>query len=238
MRAALLAFLVPIAITNVSRAQDTTETSPPPPPPPPPTTTATATTPAPTATAPTAPVETFATDGHARLRVDTKIGSGLLGWVGLVPQLVVGGMFGRWSVGLGIGFVRGTLDVSSAGSTGGSQQVSATYLAFAPTVQFDLLRSSDDRVALYALAALAPSLVVVDSGSGGSTCNGGAGFVFGYQAAIGARYAFHKQFMLGVEGGPSGAFSTAVGCSTPGSTNIAPGLHAMYGALVGTFVTP
>jgi hypothetical protein len=231
---ASLAFVVPILVAGVAHAQDTTET--PPPPPPPPTTTATVTAPPPPP--PVAPAETIVTDSHARLRVDTKIGSGLLGWVGLVPQLVVGGNFGRWSVGLGVGFVRGSLDASSVGNPSGTQ-LSVTYLSFAPTVQLDLIRSTDNRVALYALAALAPSLVVVDGGGGGGgPCNGGAGFVLGYQTAIGARYAFHKQFMLGVERGPSGVVSTMVGCSTPGSTNIAPALHAMYGALVGTFLTP
>jgi hypothetical protein len=233
-RIALIASV--LAAVGSARAQDaTTETTPPPPPPPPPTTTAPTTPPPPTVAS---PAESFATDAHARFRFDAKIGSGLLGWAGLVPTLVAGAVFGRFSIGLGVSFLRGTLDVSSTGGAGSSAQASITYLGFAPTVQFDVVRSSDNRVALYALAALAPSVVVLDTGSGGGTCNGGAGFVLGYQAALGARYALHKQFMLGLEAGPSGAIATALGCSAPGSTNVAPGLHGMYGALVGTFVTP
>jgi len=183
------------------------------------------------------PIATTApsSSSHARFRFDAKVASGLLGFVGLVPQLDAGVTFGRWSIALGVGFLRGSLGASTVGTPGSSSEVSATLLSIAPTVLFDLVRSTDDRVALYALASLAPALLVLDTGSAGN-CGSNGGFVLGYQAALGARYALHPQFMLGLEAGPTGQLSTPTGCATNGSTDVSVGLHGMYGAVVGTFI--
>ncbi len=233
----LLASLPPIVIATSAPAQDTSdkETTPETPPPPAPATSA-----APIATASAAPATPAAATPRTgvRFRFDAKLASGLLGFTGFVPQMVPGITFDRWSIGLGLGFLRGSLGSSTAGSVAPGTEVSATLVSFAPTVVFDVLRSADDHVALYALASLAPAFLVIDTGSSGP-CGSPGSFVLGYQAALGARYAFHPQFMLGLEAGPTGQITaTSIGCSTPGSSDTTVGLHGIYGALVGTFVGP
>lgn len=173
---------------------------------------------------------------HARFRFDVKLASGLLGLTGLVPQAIPGIIYGRWSVGLGLGFLRAAVGTSTSGSPGSGSEISGTLFSFAPTGVFEVLRSSDEKVGLYVLAAIVPSILVTGSGSG--PCANNANFVFGYQAALGARYSFHPQFMLGLEAGPTGQIaSMSFGCSMPGSTSTSVGVHGLYSSLVGTFTT-
>lgn len=200
---------------------DTTPVSPPPSPSPPPVT-ASAPAPAP---------------DHVRFRFDAKLGGGLLGLTGLVPQAVAGIAYGRLSVGLGLGFLRGSFGASTSGSPGA--EASGTLITFAPTGVFDFVRTSDEKVSVYGLLSLSPSILVVNNGSNGP-CSSSATGVFGYQLAAGMRYAVHPQFSVGAEVGPSGQLAWFgpgnCGGMTGGTTNSV-GVHGLYSALVGTFFT-
>src|SRR5258706_205013 len=102
-----------------------------------------------------APVTAQPEPAHIRFRFDAKLGSGLLGLTGLVPQMIPGITYGRWSVGLGLGFLRAAVGTSQTGMPGGSE-ISGTIFSFGPTGLYENLRSSDEKVGLYVLAAIVP----------------------------------------------------------------------------------
>jgi hypothetical protein len=142
-----------------------------------------------------------------------------------VPQLVLGFQTGRFGLGAGIGFTR--MGVSSSanalgGLTVGSAAGSITELLLAPTVTVDAFQSEDGKVALYFLGAPIFGLVL--------ETNSDATSDLGFQFAIGANVALHKNFHVGLEVGPVGHFYNSDGVTF---SNI-----SLYTALVGSFVTP
>jgi hypothetical protein len=142
-----------------------------------------------------------------------------------VPQLVLGGQAGRVGFGAGLGFSR--LSYSSAslnfgGASGGNYE-QLTELSVAPTLTFDAFRSDDGKVALYVLGAPIFGIILQSNQSAASD--------LGFQFAIGARYALHENFRIGLEAGPLGHFYNL-------GDNETLGVITLYTALVGSFVFP
>jgi hypothetical protein len=130
------------------------------------------------------------------------------------PSLLVGArLAGRIHVGLGFSFAR----FSQPGA-------SNNIVSFVPTFAIDMIKSHDDRVAFYGKLGL-PLGPIVD-------CNNGApcdtGFGIGFDIALGARYAFHRMFALGLEAGVDGTFENPQRDNTVG-------LVGFYGTLVASF---
>jgi hypothetical protein len=161
---------------------------------------------------------------EARLGAGTSIAFGGLSFAGTftaVPSLLLGArLIGRLHVGLGFGFTR----LSNLGGGGGGG-TDLNLVTFAPTAAFDLIKSHDERVAFYLKAALPLGPVI--------TCNTGApcdnNFAISFDLALGARYALHKMFALGLEAGAGG---TWIGPQRNNTT----GFVSVYGALVGSFM--
>jgi hypothetical protein len=160
---------------------------------------------------------------EARLSLGTPFSVGTLSapsTFAAVPSLLVGARLGgRLHLGLGFSFFR-----LSNGGAGGGGSSDYNVVVFAPTAALDLVKSHDERVALYGKLGLPLGPVI--------TCSTGApcdnSFGIGFDFALGARYALHHMFALGLEAGVSGSF---IG---PQRNNTA-GLVTVYGALVGTF---
>jgi hypothetical protein len=134
-----------------------------------------------------------------------------------VPQLVLGIQVGRLGLGAGIGFTR--LGTGGLG-TGGD----ITQLLVAPDVTFDVFQSRDGKVAFYLLGAPIVGVVLVTNSSAQSD--------YGFQFAVGANYALHENFRIGLEVGPVGNFYGSAGAEG-GLSEI-----SVYTALVGTFAYP
>jgi len=138
-----------------------------------------------------------------------------------VPSLFLGArLIDRLHVGLGFGFIRAQAD--SGGST-----AAFNIVTFVPTLEADLVKSSDNRVAFYAKLGL-PLGPVINCPGGGASCDNN--FAVGFDFALGGRYALHRMFALGLEAGFAGTF---VG---PQRNNTS-GLVTVYGGLVGTFMS-
>jgi hypothetical protein len=131
-----------------------------------------------------------------------------------VPQLVLGGQAGRFGFGAGFGLAR-------VGVSSGSSDL--TELLFAPTLSYDVFQSRDAKVACYLLGAPLFGVVLVSHQTTQSD--------LGFQFALGANYAFHDNFRLGLEVGPIGHFYSSGNFSTSFNT------LGLYTALVGTFAT-
>jgi hypothetical protein len=132
----------------------------------------------------------------------------------VTPQMTFGArLAGRVQVGVGLGL-----------SHLGSGQSSTTFVLFSPLVAVDVLKARDDRVALYLKAG--PHFGGIVQRTGPSTTNGT--FALGFDLGLGARYAFHPMFALGMEAGAQTLF---VDPTDPGETRFA----GFYAALVGTF---
>jgi hypothetical protein len=141
-----------------------------------------------------------------------------------VPQLVLGFQSGRVSFGAGLGFTRTALSSSGLISpSGGGSTQSLTELLIAPTLTLDAFQSADGKVAFYGLGAALFGILLESNESVESDV--------GFQFAIGASYALHDNFRIGMEAGPVGHFySTGEGESL--ST------MSLYTALIVTFAYP
>lgn len=137
-----------------------------------------------------------------------------------VPQLVLG--LHVWRIGVGVGFGFTNFGVRAADGID-----SATELLVAPTFTFDVFQSKDAKVALYALAAPVLGLILVNQPGQPVSIQSDIGF----QAALGASYALHDNFRVGLEVGPVGHVF---------NTNYTETVYtmALYTALVGTFAYP
>jgi hypothetical protein len=152
------------------------------------------------------------------LVVDMRVGGAVpVGFGGLsaassftaIPSLSVGGrLAGRIQLTMGFTFFRfettGTNDTST--------------FSFVPTIAVDAAKSADQKVALYFKFGLPVGAAVTAT----TTTP-----VIGFDIAVGTRYAFHRMFALGFEGGAAGFFVDPA--------NNTQGVAAFYGALVGTF---
>jgi hypothetical protein len=137
-----------------------------------------------------------------------------------IPQIVIGGRLAdRLHLGLGFAFQRIAVD------TPGMVTSTFNLFYFTPTVEVDIVRSRDHRVAFYGKAGL-PLGVDIISTSGAPSSNG---FVVGYDVAVGMRYAFHPAFTLGFEAGLDGFFVN------PERNTDDAFATTFYSALVGTF---
>jgi hypothetical protein len=135
-----------------------------------------------------------------------------------VPSLLLGArLLDRIQVGLGIGLIR------AQGNTGGGTQ-SFNFVTFAPTIAGDIVKSADNRVAFYAKLGIPLGPVITTQPMQANDNN----FAVGFDIALGARYAVHRQIALGFEAGFGGTF---VGPQRDNTT----GTVAVYGGLVGSF---
>jgi hypothetical protein len=138
-----------------------------------------------------------------------------------VPQLISGFQSGRMGLGLGLGFTH--LAVSSSVTIDGDGSQSVTELLIAPTLTVDAFQSKDGKVALYFLGAPIFGIVLESNESAQSD--------LGFQFALGASYALHENFRLGMEVGPVGHFYSTDEGDTYSTVSL-------YTALVGSFVYP
>ena len=159
---------------------------------------------------------------EARLAFGSSVitfGGGTVAAFQAVPSLLVGArLVDRLQIGLGFGFLR----TSAEAGTGTSAN---NIVTFAPTAEFDLVKSRDNRVAFYGKAAL-PLGPVINCPGGGASCDNN--FAVGFDLGLGARYALHRMFSLGLEAGVGGTF---IG---PQRNNTV-GIVTVYGGLVGSF---
>ena len=134
---------------------------------------------------------------------------------GVTAGLLVGArIIDRLHLGLGFAFVR------TDNGAGSNNRVN-----FAPTVAVDIIKAHDDRVAFYGKVALPLGPIVVCP-PGPGDCD--AGFNVGFDFGLGARYAFHRMFAMGLEAGVVGSFDNP-------QRNVHTSTVTFYGALVGTF---
>lgn len=146
---------------------------------------------------------------------------------GAVPQLVLGMRPSRRiGLGLGFGFTRLSYQESN-GCVGSGCTSSPTFtlaeLSLAPQLTVDAFHSTDDKVELYLLGAPIFGLVLETGQSAQSD--------IGFQFALGANYALHPNFRIGLEVGPVGHFYNLAGGETLSTVSL-------YTALVGSFVYP
>jgi hypothetical protein len=147
-----------------------------------------------------------------------------------VPQLVLGTHCGRIGIGLGLGFSRFALEVASPGFGGSSMTTySDTELMVAPTLTVDVFQSDDAKVALYLLGAPIFGDIIVSNDSSIAD--------FGFQFALGARYALHDNFQVGLEAGPLGHFYYVPSVQSGEASEIMSSM-GIYTAIVGSFVYP
>lgn len=138
-----------------------------------------------------------------------------------VPSLLVGvRLVDRFHLGLGFSFMR--LD---NGGGGGGFGADLNIVTFAPTFAVDLVKSHDNRLALYLKAAVAVGPIITCPNGPGPCDNG---FAVGFDFALGTRYAVHRMLALGIEAGAAGSFINP-------QRNSNSGIVSFYGALVGTF---
>jgi hypothetical protein len=127
------------------------------------------------------------------------------------PSLTVGGrLAGRVNLGLGFSFFR----------LASGNNATSTFVRL-PTVQVDIVKAHDDRVAMYGKAGLPLGAQIIT--------NNRDLLVVGYDLALGVRYAPHPMFAFGVEGGVLGVFSD------PGPNSVGAGVQSIYGAFTGSF---
>jgi hypothetical protein len=139
-----------------------------------------------------------------------------------VPSLLAGvRLVDRFHLGLGFSFMR--LDNTGGGGIGGGADLN--IVTFAPTFAVDLIKSHDNRVAMYLKAGL-PVGPIITCPNGTGPCDNG--FAVGFDLALGGRYAVHRMLSLGIEAGASGSFINP-------QRNSNTGVVSFYGALVGTF---
>lgn len=144
-----------------------------------------------------------------------------------IPLLALGLRTGRVGVLAGLGFSRITSNTTYNNpypyGGGGSQSSSSTEVTFAPTLTYDFFQSDDQKAAFYGLGAALFGAVVPPDGTIKKD--------LGFQFALGASYALHENFRLGLEAGPAGhVYDTGL----TGSASVV----TMYAALVGTFLYP
>ena len=139
------------------------------------------------------------------------IGSGLLKHA-LVRCVAGARLIGRLELTLGMNFARFENGPNAT-----------SVVSFIPTLAVDIARSADRKAAFYGKFGL-PLGVGVTS----STATSSNSFIIGFDFALGMRYAFHRMFALGFEGGAAGLFIE------PQNPNPV-GLTIFYAVLVGTF---
>jgi hypothetical protein len=143
-----------------------------------------------------------------------------------VPSLLVGArLLDRIQLGLGISFLR----LSNSGGALGGGASDLNVVTFAPSFSGDVVKSHDNRVALYLKAGLplGPVIRCPTGGLGaGSRCDNS--FAIGFDFGVGARYSVHRMFAAGLEAGVQGSFIDPQRNDTTGAVTF-------YGALVGSF---
>lgn len=144
-----------------------------------------------------------------------------------IPLLALGLRTGRVGMLAGLGFSRvtssATYNPNLYGGGGVTQSSSSTEVTFAPTLTYDFFQSDDQKAAFYGLGAVLFGAVVPPDGKVQKD--------LGFQFALGASYALHENFRLGLEAGPVGH---VVDTGLTGSASVV----TMYAALVGTFLYP
>jgi hypothetical protein len=160
--------------------------------------------------------------------VEMRLGAGApVGFGGLtaggtftaVPSLLVGArLLDRIQLGLGFSFLR----LSNTGGLGGATDLNV--VTFAPSFSGDVVKSHDNRVALYLKAGL-PVGPVIRCPPNGACDNS---FAIGFDFGVGARYSVHRMFAAGLEAGVQGSFIDPQRNDTTGAVTF-------YGALVGSF---
>lgn len=137
---------------------------------------------------------------------------------GPLPSLLFGvRAWGRLELGVGLSLTRISYSLFMA-------ETSSTIFTAAPTAELDILKSNDDKVALYLRAGLPLGALFTTSGS-----RTGSYVAVGFEAGIGVRYAPHPMFTIGMESGFLGTYGDPGGRRGSGFTSV-------YGALVGTFM--
>jgi hypothetical protein len=132
----------------------------------------------------------------------------------VMPALVIGArLANRVDFGVGLSFVRFSTDTTAL-----------NVLTFAPTVAVDVVKAKDNKVDLYLKLGLPLGPVIVTQGPVTDK-----GFGVGFQLGVGARYALHPMFAIGMEGGATGQFVN------PQRGTQGNGFANFYGALTGTF---
>jgi hypothetical protein len=135
-----------------------------------------------------------------------------------LPSLLLGArLINRLQVGVGFSYFH-------ISNTVGANGTGLNAVVFAPTFAVDIIKSHDDRAAFYGKAALPMGAIITTFPNAPDDTGFGVGFDF----ALGARYAFHRSFALGLEAGVSGAFAYPERQDAPAMVNV-------YGALVGSF---
>jgi hypothetical protein len=132
-----------------------------------------------------------------------------------LPAIAAGvRLIGRLELTLGMNFARFEQGTNTATSV----------VSFVPTLVVDIARSADRKAAFYGKFGLPLGVGVIQTGGGNSSNS----FIVGFDFGLGVRYAFHRMFALGFEGGASGLF---VEPQDPNPT----GITIFYAVLVGTF---
>jgi hypothetical protein len=233
---ALRFLVVTGAMALTSGTASAQQLGPAPPPPPPPTY--------------AAPPPEAPPSHHLQFEAQARIASGILSLAGLTPSLYLGIHYNRISVLLGIGMTNGSVGVTSPtfdamqkqnGTATVTEQF--TFISFVPTFAVDVLRSADEKAALYASIGIplgSISFGTTSSQGMNNPCNSYAPFIGGYQIGIGARLALHPNFRLGFEAGPTGQFLSAGGQTCPGATaptnTVSVSANSFYGSILGSFV--
>lgn len=152
-------------------------------------------------------------------RVAASSGSG-----NYVPSLLLGArIVDRIQLGVGFALNQVKYQTIDQGQTIESE-TDSTFFTFSPTISVDVIKAAHNRVAFYVRGAVTLGDEITSSSSYNNK-----GFLIGYQAALGARYALHRMFTIGAEAGAIGTFIDP-GASDQYSAN------GMFGALVVSFL--
>ncbi len=174
----------------------------------------------------------------ALLAPDDSAPVGLPG--GLLGQILVG--YRRSRVTVGLGFSVGHLGSSATYVAGTSQSTirrSDTGFQFAPTLQLDLVRSSDRRVELYAGFQVGLGTTITQRSVTPSVPESYLpspdehNFQLSYQAGPGLRYWVHPQLALSLAAGLSGDHVFEIVSAPSGRRAERYDFLGMYGALGG-----
>ncbi len=159
---------------------------------------------------------------------------------GLLGHILIG--YRRNRVILGLGFSVGHLGTSATYVAGTSQSTirrSFTGFQFAPTLQLDLVRSSDRRVELYAGFQVGLGTTITQRSVTPDVPNGylpspdAHNIQLSYQAGPGLRYWVHPQLGLSVAAGLSGDHIFEIVNAPSGRRSERFDFIGMYGALGG-----
>jgi hypothetical protein len=142
--------------------------------------------------------------------------------VSVIPHLAGGfRVIDRIQIGLGFSYFRSSLTTGTTLSS----TVAYNLFYFTPFVVIDFARTHDRRAAFYGKFGLPLGADIITQ----SRAPDSNGFIVGYDFTLGARYAFHPAFALGLETGLLGTFINP----ERDDANVA--FTTFYSSLVGTF---